>query len=343
MEKSDMRDLLQQLCGAAGVNGLTEIQSVAYEMLKEYANITRIDANGNVRATLCCEKENAKRVLLEAHMDEIGFVVTGFTESGFVRVAPCGGVDRRCVAAAPVRIFGKETVNGVFCAVPPHLRGDTDDKKCQPADKLFVDVGMTDPQSCISVGDRVSFMPCYAELNDTLISAKALDDRAGMAAVMYALSLLHGRDLSCDVEVLFACGEELGSRGATPAAFAIDADAAIVTDVSFAFTPDAPRESCGDLGKGAMIGISPILDAQFSKRLMQYAKEHDIPFQTEVMGGKTGTDADAVTVAGDGTPSALLSIPQRYMHTPVEVVDVRDVAAVGELIAAFITEEMYGK
>lgn len=342
MQEPDIHLLLKELCCAAGVNGLSDIQTVACDWLKKFADDVRVDVSGNVLATLPCGKEKAKRVLLEAHMDEIGFVVTGFTDGGFVRVAPCGGIDLRCIAAAPVKIFGKETVNGVFCAVPPHLRGDDDGKKCAPADKLFVDVGMKDPESLIAVGDRVSFMPCYATLSDTTVTAKALDDRAGMAAVLYALSLLQERDLPCDVEVLFACGEELGSRGATPAAFAVDADAAVITDVSFAFTPDAPRESCGDLGKGAMIGFSPILNGQFSKRLMQYAKDNGIAFQTEVMGGKTGTDADAVTVAGNGTPSALISIPQRYMHTPIEVVDVRDIAAVGTLMAAFITEEMYG-
>ena len=126
----------------------------------------------------------------------------------------------------------------------------------------------------------------------------------------------------------------MGCRGVNPAVRRLQPTSAIVTDVSFALTPDADPRKCGKLGKGVMIGISPILSGY--DNLVELAKEKEIPYQYEVMGGGTGTDADRVTVSLMGVPTMLLSIPQRYMHSPVEVVDVRDVAATGDLMAAFI-------
>ncbi len=335
--------VLQALCNSAGVNGLTETAAIARELLLPYTEDIVTDASGNMIATLPAQDPDAPVVLLEAHMDEIGFVVTEVDEQGFLRVSPCGGADLRCLAAAPVIVWGEHPLRGVFCALPPHLKKKEDENKPLTEDALRVDIGLdaTAAKAAVRAGDRVSFAPNFALLNEGRVTSKSLDNRAGMAAVLYALSLLKEKDCPYTVRVLFASGEELGCRGAIPGAFTSDAMAAIVTDVSFAHTPDAKPEECGVLGKGAMIGMAPTLDHKLSSATLALAKQQGIAHQTEVIGGKTGTDADAITVSKGGIPTVLLSVPLRYMHTPVETVDIHDIAAVGSLMAALLTEEVF--
>ena len=203
---------------------------------------------------------------------------------------------------------------------------------------MGIDVGLDarKAKKHIPLGTRVTFRPHFEPLLGDRVCAKALDDRAGVAAILHALRLLDGVALFCDVAVVFAAQEELGCRGSAVAAFAVNPTCAIATDVSFALTPDAPAAKCGELGKGPMLGWSPTLDVALTRQLETLAEQAGIPLQHEVMGGDTGTDADSISDARTGVPTALLSIPLRYMHTPAEVVDLKDVRAVGALMAAFV-------
>ncbi len=331
--------ILEQLCTAVGVGGQQQIVDTARSLLQEYTTDITCDAVGNLIAVLPASHANAPVILLEAHMDEIGFIVTEVDEKGFLKIAPCGGVDRRCLPTAPVTVWADTPITGVFCSTPPHLQKE-ESGKALAADALRIDVGLSAQvaKNSIKPGTRVSFCNNFACMHAHCVTSKALDNRAGMAAVLYALSLLKNRTLPYTVKVLFACGEELGCRGATPGAFAVSADAAIVTDVSFAHTPDAKRTECGEMGKGAMLGIAPTLSHELTVSVQEIAKKRNIMCQPEVVGGKTGTDADAIGIVRNGIPAVLLSIPLRYMHTPVEMVDIRDIAAVGECMAAFIEE-----
>ncbi len=343
MSNEYIRSCLQMLCNSAGVNGLTETGRVAFELLRKYTDDIVTDVSGNIIATIRGADDAAPVILLEAHMDEIGFIVTEVDENGFVRVSPCGGVDTRCLAATPVIVWGERPILGVFCTTPPHLQQKEEADKAPKADALRLDVGLdaATAKAVVHAGDRVSFTPNFVAVNERLMTSKALDNRAGMAAVLYALSLLKEKGCPYTVRVLFASGEELGCRGATPGAFTSDAMAAVVTDVSFAHTPDAKPEECGTLGGGAMVGLAPTLDHTLSAATIKVASHQNIPHQTEVVGGKTGTDADVITVSKCGIPTVLLSVPLRYMHTPVEMIDIEDVAAVGRLMAALLTEEVF--
>ena len=343
MANEYITSVLRALCQSAGVNGLHETTEVAKELLRQYTDDILTDVSGNIIASIPAKRADAPVILLEAHMDEIGFIVTEVDDAGFLRVSPCGGVDLRCLAAAPVIVWGEHPLSGVFCTVPPHLKKKEDENTPLSADALRVDIGMNaiDAKAAVHAGDRISFVPNFTVLKDGRVTSKALDNRAGMAAVLYALSLLKEKDCPYTVRVLFASGEELGCRGAIPGAFTSEGVAAIVTDVSFAHTPDAKPEECGTLGKGAMIGIAPTLDRKLSDAALTLAKRQAIRHQTEVVGGKTGTDADVITVSKNGIPTALLSIPLRYMHTPVETVDTGDIVAVGELMAAMLAEGVF--
>ena len=327
---------LQILCTAEGVGGQTAITNAVVELLKPLVDKVVVDAMGSVLGVRHANREDAPTLMLEAHLDEIGFLVTHIDDNGFVYTAPAGGIDKRVITAQPVIVFGDRPHYGVFCSTPPHLSKDgglLDVSKCG------IDIGLSgeEAKKAIPLGSRVSYAPHFTELNEHVVSAKALDDRAGIAAILHCLRQVEGKQ-NVNIAVAFCVQEELGCRGVTPAANRLKPTAAIVTDVSFALTPDADPRKCGKLGKGVMIGISPILNTPMTDRLFELAKANEIPYQYEVMGGSTGTDADRVTVSLMGVPTALLSIPQRYMHTPVETVDVRDVATVGDLMAAYITE-----
>ncbi len=331
-----MMELLKELCAAPGVNGTADIGRLVADKLTMYVPQVQTDRLGNVWGVVPAQEENAPTLLLEAHLDEIGFIVTGITDSGFLRVSACGGVDERTLAAAEVVVLCEPPVSGVFCSTPPHLAGS--DSKPLKVEERGIDVGMTaqEAKARIPVGTRVTFAPHFDRLLGDRLCAKALDDRAGVAAVLRALELLQGKTLPCHVAALFCVQEEVGMRGASPATFAIRPDAAVAVDVSFANTPDADRTQCGVLGDGAMLGVSPILDERLTACLQRLAQEQAIPFQYEAMGGSTGTDADKISVTREGVPTALLSIPLRYMHTPVEVASLGDIEAVAQLMAALV-------
>lgn len=328
-----MKELLKILCTASGAGGQGTVTDVVRSLVTDYADDVRTDALGNVIAVRKCGKEQAPLLLLEAHIDEIGFIVTHVDENGFVHVSNCGGIDRRVLAATEVTLLTEPMLNGVFCSTPPHLSNG--DSKVKPIEEMGIDIGYPaeEAKALVPVGTRVVFRAHFEELSDTVVCAKALDDRVGCAAVIEALHLLKDEELTCDVAALFAVQEEIGGAGATVAAFAIEPTAAIATDVSFAVTPDATPHKCGELGKGPMLGISPVLDRSLTEQLKTIAKNENIELQFEVMGGSTGTDADSIFTTKCGIPTALLSIPQRYMHTPIETVDVRDASAVAKLMA----------
>ena len=336
-EVNNIREDLYRLCNAAGVAGMKEITQVAVELLKPLVDEVYTDAMGNVLGLRRCSEEGAPTVMLEAHLDEIGFLVTHIDDKGFVYVAAAGGIDGRVLTAQEVLIYGDEVYQGVFCSTPPHLSGK--DGELPELSKRGIDVGLSaeEAKAHIPLGSRVIFAPAWRELNENIVSSKALDDRAGMAAILHCLRKVE-ENCPVNVAIAFCVQEELGCRGSDPATRQLNPDYAIVTDVSFATTPDADPNHCGKLSKGVMIGISPILDGDMSDALIAGAKANEIPYQYEVMGGRTGTDADHISGCLYGVPTALLSIPQRYMHTPVEVIDLRDIAAVGNLMAAYVNK-----
>lgn len=335
-----MEELLKKLCAPAGVSGNEQSAAeTARELLAGYAADAYIDKAGNVIGHIGDKDSEKPTVMLEAHIDEIGFIVTYIDDKGFLRVGNCGGTDRRLYAAQSVTIHTETgDIKGVICTLPPHVA--TDSSKTMKTEDIAIDAGFTSRDEAakhISQGDRVTIDNTLSKLCGSRVTSKALDDRAGVAAVLHALELTKGKSLAYNVEVLFAVQEEVGSRGATIAAFNSSAEVALATDVSFGYTSDDKKSYCGEMGKGAMIGISPVLDREVTAELKKLAKDKNIPHQFEVMGRDTGTDADDISVSKGGIRTGLISIPLKYMHTPVEIVDTEDVKAVGRLMAAFIT------
>lgn len=327
---------LKVLSDACGVAGHSHIAAVVMEQLREKTDSCWQDAMGNVLAVRRGTDTQGKTVLLEAHLDEIGFLVTDIDELGFLHVAAAGGVDERVLAAQAVNVYGDAVYTGVFCSTPPHLLKE--DNKLPAVEDMGIDVGMTaeEAREHIPLGSRVGFAPHFQPLGDTIVSGKAMDDRAGVAAILDCLKNLP--KTKATVAVALCVQEELGCRGAAVAARQLQPDVALVTDVSFAYVNGENSRECGRLGEGVMVGISPVLDEEISQTLLALAGKKSIPVQREIMAGATGTDADNISKENAGIPTGLLSIPLRYMHTPIETVDIRDIAAVSTLMTAFIQE-----
>ena len=333
----NLKEKLFELTKATGVAGDEfSASAVACNMIKEYASDAYIDDFGNVIGNIGERTDNKSHILLDAHIDEIGFIVTFITDEGFLKVSNCGGIDRRLLLAQQVTVFGEEEIKGIITSVPPHLESDS--KKVPKVEDIFIDIGMSKEKAeeIVSLGDRVSIDSESRELLNNRVMSKAIDDRAGVLAILYAFEKAKGKDLAYSVAVLFSAQEETGERGAKIAAYNINPDLAIAVDVSFALTADDSEYKCGKMSEGVMIGVAPSLSKDMSNAMINLAKEKNIPYQIEVMNGKTGTNADEISVTRKGVKSVTLSLPLKYMHTPIEVIDLKDIESTGDLIAEFL-------
>ena len=332
----DIRSTVVSLSEISGTSGSeSKAAQLALGMLREYCPDAEI-INGNVTGKFGVHREGLPSLLLDAHIDQIGFAVTYITDDGFIKVGNIGGIDRRLLPAQPVVVHGSRDIKGVICSVPPHLTSGG--SEVLEMDDVAIDTGLTkeELEKLVSLGDSVTFDVTCRDLIGSRITGGALDDRCGVASILYALELLKGSDLAYNVTVLFSTQEEVGERGAKIGAFEIDPDIALAVDVSFAYAIGEEESKCGYLGKGPMIGISPSLSREISEELINTAKSADIPYQIEVMSGLTGTNADRFSVNRCGAKACTVSIPLRNMHTPVEVIDLTDVEQTAKLLAAYI-------
>ncbi|NLT10052.1 MAG: M42 family metallopeptidase [Ruminococcus sp.] len=334
----DLKETIKVLAETAGPSGSEDpAAELALGLLREHCPGAEIK-NGNVIGRFGQFSEGKPSLVLDAHIDQIGMIVTYITDEGFIRMGNIGGIDRRLLPAQPVVIHGSRDIKGVICSVPPHL--SSGDSEVLTFDNAAVDAGMSKEklEKLVSAGDSITFDVKCRDLMGSRITGGALDDRCGVAAILRTLDMLKGQETAFNVTVIFSTQEELGERGAKIGAFEIDPDIAIAVDVSFAYANGENAENCGYLGKGPMIGISPSLSREISDSLISAAKSSDIPYQIEVMSGMTSTNADRYSVNLCGAKTCTVSIPLRNMHTPVEVIDTADVELTAKLIAEYIKE-----
>ena len=334
----ELKQMLFRLCGADGVSG--DESDAAVAAAKEFPAGTELktDRLGNLTASLGPEKAKT-RVLLDAHLDQIGLIVTGIDEAGFLRVDKCGGTDRRVLPGAAVWVLGKERVGGVI-SVPPASDGGDEEKIPEP-DRMAVEIGCTkkEAEKLVRPGNRVVFRAQPRSLLGTRVTAPGLDDRASVAALIRCAQMLQKKPPRCRVIFQLSTREEVGGQGAVTGAYRADPTQAVAVDVSFAQQPGVEPEKSWKLGGGPMIGFAPILDRAMGEELVKLAQESGMPYKRDVMGGETGTNGDAVAVTRAGVRTGLLSIPVRYMHTPAEVVDLRDIENTAKLLASYLRAE----
>ncbi len=332
----DLKQTIMALCTAGGISGAEESAAAAAAgMLSQFGQV-RTGRFGNVIGEISTQGE--RHILLDAHIDQVGLIVTRLEKEGFLRFAACGGLDRRVLLGKPVIILGKERIRGIVACTPPHLAGKED--LLPKLEEMVIDTGLSGEalERAVKPGDRILMDAAPQALLGDRVTAPALDDRCGVAAILRCLELIQGKPLDCRLTVVFSVREEVNGAGAAVSSFAAMPDEAVAVDVGHASIPGAPEDGTGKMGGGVMIGYAPTLDGQISRRLESLAKRDGIPYQYDVMNGRTGTNADQISISGRGIATGLLSIPLKYMHTPVEVVQLADVERTARLLAAYLLE-----
>lgn len=330
-----MRKLIKRLSDLRGISGREKrVAAEVSEILGKYCGDVRIDPLGSIIAYRSCGKENAPSVLLEAHIDEIGLMVSEIKENGALKFTDVGGVDERILPSLEVTVHGKEDIEGVIGVMPREL---TDTSKSYRPEDMIIDTGLSPDRvkELVRVGDAVTLPQSVGGLGKHRFSAKTMDDRASVAALISVMKNLRNEKLSCDVYVAAAVQEEVGCRGGKTSSYGIMPDMAVAMDVTHGITPDNDKNAF-ELGSGAVISRGPNLHPKITERLVETARAKNIKYSIDVDGGCTGTDAWEIQVSGAGIPTALISIPLRYMHTSVETLDLRDVSAASELLTEFI-------
>jgi len=312
--------------------------------LKQYVDEFHRDVVGNSIVTLN-NQENCSSILIEAHIDEIGFQVLYIGEDGGIYLRANGGVDMHCIPGSQVEIQGKEgIVSGVIGKTPIHLLTNNERDKIIELSNLWIDTGLDveDVKKKVRVGDAVSFKSNIEFLGEYRISSKALDDKVGVYIVAEVIRHLsnYREHLNCKISGVATVQEETGYRGVQTSCFSIMPDIAISIDVDFATdVPGCPKSKYGDvsLGKGVVISYCLDSDIYIADEMIRIAEEKGIPFQLSARPQATGgTNASRARFVGSGIRTILLGIPCRYMHTPVEMCDLRDVKAAIRLIVEYV-------
>lgn len=277
---------------------------------------------------------SGKKILIDAHCDEIALVISEIMENGALKFQTAGGIDPRVLPCSEVTVHGKRDIYGIIGAKPPHLLSG--DEKAIGISDLTIDVGMKNPGELVSVGDFATFKPNFRYMEGGFACSKSLDNRAGLCAVINSLSKI--KTCPHDIIVLASAAEELGCVGASGAAFDLMPDMAIVVDVTFGISEDIKTDSCFNLGSGAALCTGPNICKSLLDTAVKIAEEDNIPYEIEVEGGDAGTNAGVIQLSNEGVATCMVSIPLRYMHTPNEVVKLSDIDAAATLIARLCEE-----
>ena len=333
----DLQEHLRTLCAAPAPSGHEgPVRAVIHDAWAGRADELRTDALGNLIAVKRGSGPEPRRsIMLCAHMDEIGLIVAEVRE-GFIRTAPLGGVDYRVLLAQPVLVHGRRTLKGLFGAAPPHMAHSRD--TYPTPDDLWVDVGLPadEVSALVRVGDIITLDAPAVPLKGDHLAAKSLDNRLAVAVVTLCLDELTRRDHAWDVVGVAAVQEEVGSYGTLAAAYQIAPDIAVAIDGSYGVQKGVGDDEGFPLGDGPTIGRGPNFHPLLVKALHAAADALEIEVQIEAVPGSSGTDAWEIQVSREGIPTGLIGVPMRNMHTPSEVVNLRDVTRAGRLLAAFI-------
>ncbi len=346
--REEFYKLLKTLSETPGPAGREQlVQGVVVDQLRDYADELYTDALGNVVAVKRGSR-GGRKIMLAAHMDEIGLFVRHIDERGFLRVSAIGGVTERSLIYQRVIVYTRDgrKVRGVIGLKPPHIAKPEEARQVPELRELFVDVGATSRKEVeeelgIRVGDIAVFDRELQWLGSSRVTGKALDDRVGLAVMIWAFRDIESSE--ADVYAVATVQEEVGLKGARTIAYRIAPDIALALDVTVANdTPGvAEHEWIARLGAGPAIKVADgrnatglIAHPKLVEKLIEVAKQEGIPHQVEVATGGT-TDASIIALTREGVPAAVVSIPARYIHSPVEVIDINDAINAAKLVKSF--------
>lgn len=327
-----MRQALERLCTCTAPSGFeAPAAAVAAELLRPLVDEVSIDRMGNVLGVRRSKTPGAPKLLLDAHLDEIGLIVTG-VEDGFLRFRSIGGVDPRMLPGRELVVLTDPPLRGLV-ACP--AEGDED--KSVPLNELYVDVGLSQKEAerAIPVGTPMVYRAGCFPLGEEQMCGKSMDDRACFVTLLRAAELLRDKELDVELHILGSTREEVSGAGAVVGTWAVAPDFCVAVDVTHGKTPDGPADKTFDLGGGPAIGVGPNMTRWMTERMIDKAREHSIPYQMEIMSGHTGTNGWEMQISREGVATSVLSLPLKYMHTPVETLSLADMEGVAQLLAAF--------
>lgn len=337
----ESRSFLQNLLLTPSPSGYERpIQDVVRAWVKPFADEVRTDRHGNVIAVR--NPEGSPRIMLAGHCDQIGLMVQHIDDSGFLYVQPIGGWDMQILLGQHLTVWTRTgPVHGVVSRKAPHLLTNEERSKVPQFSDVWIDIGAKDrkeAEELVTSGDPVTVELGVRELRNGLVSSPALDDKVGVWVVMETLRLLKNRPMTAAVFAVSTVQEEIGLRGATTSAYGIHPAVGIAVDVCHATdTPGNDKKSVGDtrLGSGPVLFRGPNINPRVFEKLEQSAKSQEIGVQVRGVPRATGTDANVIQISREGVATALIGIPNRYMHSPVEVVHLDDLDKAARLLADF--------
>jgi len=336
-------ELLKKISETAGAPGFEKrIREFVSEEIKPFVDSVEVDNMGNLIAFR--KGASDKKIMLAAHMDEIGFIVSHIDDNGFVRFLPLGGFDPKTLSSQRVIIHGKEDVVGVMGTKPVHLMSPEERNKAVQLKDFFIDLGMSkeEVEAVVSVGDSITRQRELIEMGNC-INGKSLDNRISVFVLLEAMKELKDSDLPCDTYAVFSVQEEVGLRGAQVAALGIQPDFGVAIDTTIAFdVPGAqPHETVSELGKGAAIKImdsSVICDTRMRSYMEEVAKKKELVYQFEMLPAG-GTDSGMIQrMVKGGAITGAVSIPTRHIHQVIETVHKIDVENAIALVTGVIAE-----
>jgi putative aminopeptidase FrvX len=338
-----LQENLEKLSNACGVTGREEeVRKLLTKLMKPHVDEVTVDKLENVIAVKKGKKSSPK-VMIAAHMDEIGLMVKNITKEGFLQFAKMGGIDDRILLAQKVIVHTqKGPMQGIIGSKPPHIQKEDERKKVVTYDQLFIDIAAENRKKAndkgVKVGDPVSFDIKYAKIGKDVVTGKAFDDRVGCAIIIEALKQLGNTD--CTIYAVGTVQEEVGLRGAATATFGIDPDVGIALDVTVA--GDVPGVNEFDInvkmGKGPVLTVADsglITHPKVLRLLLDVAEENKIGYQLET-GLPGSTDAARMSLTRQGVPSGTVSVATRYIHSPVGILSLKDAENAVKLISAAI-------
>ena len=337
----ELKSFIGEMAAAPGLPGYErEVAQLFCREMEALGARTDIDAMSNATA---CLGEGAPRIMVTAHLDEIGLIVTEILEDGALRFTRMGGVDPRILPGSRVHVYagGGAAITGVIGAKPPHLLTAADRKKNLELKDMYIDLGMDAARvrELVRVGDLVTLSGPLTELAGDNLAAKTMDDRACVAVMCEAARLLGDVKLAGEVCFVAAAQEEVGSRGAQTAAHRLAPDLAIAIDVTHGTMPDCRPQEIYPLDSVVM-SIGPNIHPMMHARMMDTARRNGIKVLESVCGGVTSTDAAATQVAREGIPTLLLELPLKYMHTTVETLNLNTLRETARLLACFVRDTL---
>lgn len=338
----DCLEQLKLLTTSVAVTGYEKnLSGLIRDMFQEYCDTVEVDRFYNVIGLKKGNGTNKKKIMLTAHLDEIGFLVKSIDDRGFIRIAGIGGMDPKILPAHEVVVHGKKDLIGIIGAKPPHLQKPEEAKKALKLQDLSVDMGMSKERvkEFVRIGDLVTLKASPVTMQGKKFSSKSVDNRSGVVVLLQTMKELQGYLHENDFYFVATAQEELELTGAMTVSYNLEPDIAIVVDAGHGDMPDCPKDKIFPLGKGPAIGVGPNLHKKLTKQIIETAKDENIPYQIDVEPGDTGTEAWATQVSRKGIPTILVSIPVRYMHTAIETVHEDDIKNAARLCARFIVKQ----